>query len=164
MRNKIMKLPTLLISGIAIISIFTTGCFNIGTKEIEITSTYIINDRWDDQVTNLIIKKLRLKKDSIIDFNTLNQVDLLNKLEIDSSFIYSTNVTHHDKKEVYFNQDNGFHWWNNDGSVKTKTIGNLEKENWYSFSGFFMASCFSTYVYVDNRNNIIKQHINLCNY
>ena len=63
-------------------------------KKIGITSDYIINANWNNQANAIKINKLRLKKDSIINpYSALNEAELLEKLEDDTSFLFVANVT-----------------------------------------------------------------------
>ena len=142
-----------------------TGC---GNKTIEITSDYIINENWDKQANAIKIQRMRLKKDSVIDLNNVNQVDIVNRLEEDSTFIYYANAkitpssTYRDKK-FYFNKDNGFYWWTERGNSKIRILGNLQKGNWYKFS-HLVTYLYYIYVYVDSSNKIHRQDVNLSNY
>lgn len=124
------------------------------TQKIEITSQYIINKHWDEHANYISIEKMRLKKDSVIDFENLNQVDIVNRLYNDSSFCYEANVNFHFKdvaesKKIYFNENNGFVWWSNKGEDSLRIIGNLEKENWYKFSGL-LTYRYDVYVFIDS--------------
>lgn len=78
------------------------------------------------------IDKMILKKDSAIDLANINLIDLVNRLEEDSSFSYVANGKINIKekygtKRVYFNQDNEFYWWSDNGNSKIKVLGDLKK-------------------------------------
>lgn len=148
-----------------------TGCFDFN-KRMDITSEYIINEKWDKKkeeiaANSIEIKKMKVKKDSTINpFSDLNQADILNKLEIDSSFIYTANVkigseeSYKDKK-IYFNRDNGFYWWTDQGNHKTKILGKLEINTWYEVSRL------NYYYYVIFIDSTDKTHcfiVNVANY
>jgi len=158
------------IISVTILLIFMfTGCSD---KKIEITSEYIINENWDkkgEQVgsNSIKINRMKLKKDSMINpFSDLSQEDILNKLEEDSSFIYVANIKIRQEesykgKKIYFNRDNGFYWWTNQGNSKTKILGRLEVGNWYVFSRL---NPYYEYVYVDSVNKVHRFNVNLANY
>lgn len=158
------------IISVTILLIFMfTGCSD---KKIEITSEYIINENWDkkgEQVgsNSIKINRMKLKKDSMINpFSDLSQEDILNKLEEDSSFIYVANIKIRQEesykgKKIYFNRDNEFYWWTNQGNSKTKILGRLEAGNWYVFSRL---NPYYEYVYVDSVNKVHRFNVNLANY
>ena len=137
-------------------------------KKIEITSEYIINENWDEQANAIKINKMRLKRDSVIDLAHLNQVDIVNRLREDSSFLYYANVkikqgdTYKNKK-IYFNQDNGFTWLDDVSGIRTRNLGNLQKGNWYKFS-HLVTYPYYIYVYIDSINNVHRFDVNLANY
>lgn len=147
---------------------FLTGCFGLH-KRIDITSEYIINENWDDHANAIEISKLNVKKDSVISpFSDLNQIELLDKLEDDSSFIFFANVKYNGEKystrKVYFNKDNGFLWLaDKNGDVRVKTIGDLQPDNWYKFSHLVTHPYF-VYVYIDSVNKVHWFDVNLSNY
>lgn len=142
-----------------------TSCLN---KKIEITSDYITNANWNEQANAIKINKLRLKKDSTINpVSDLNQVELLEKLEDDTSFLFVANVKYNGEKystrKVYFNKNNGFFWWSDKGEAKTEAIGNLQKDNWYKFSDL-VTYPYYVYVYVDTLGKAHCFDVNLANY
>ena len=139
-----------------------------GHKRIEITPDYIINENWNEQAKAIKISRMKLKKDSILNLHNLNQINIVGKLEEDSSFIWYANVemkpdNSFKEKKIYFNKDNGFDWGSEDPGIKTRTIGNLEKGNWYKFSRL-VTFPYDVYVFVDSQNNIHQQDVNLANY
>lgn len=153
---------------ILICAVFFNGCFN-RDERIEITSEYIINENWNEHANAIEISRLKEKKDSTINpFADLSQVEILDKLEDDSSFIFFTNVKYNGEKystrKVYFNKDNGFPWLADKyGNVKVKTIGNLQSNNWYKFSHLVTHPYF-VYVYIDSVSKIHWFDVNLANY
>ncbi|MBK8712540.1 MAG: hypothetical protein IPL97_11805 [Niastella sp.] len=141
------------------------GCVQ---KKIKITSAYIINPHWDEQANAIKITKQKVKKDSLLNpFKKLPQSELQTKLENDTSFLYVGNVKYNGEKytirKVYFNSWNGFFWWSNRGEIKTKTIGNLEKGNWYKFSQL-VTYPYYVFVYVDSSNNLHRFDVNEANF
>lgn len=148
-----------------LVAVLLASCYD---KEIDITSDYIINANWNNQANAIKINKLRLKKDSLIDpYSALNQVELLEKLEDDTSFLFVANVNYNGMKysdrKVYFSKNNGFFWWSNKGEVKTETIGNLQRNNWYKFSNL-VTYPYYVYIYVDSLNKAHRFDVNLANY
>lgn len=139
---------------VALVILFMlTGCLH---ENIEITSEYMINDSWNKHDA-IEINKLKIKRDSSLNpYSNLNQPELLQKLEIDSSFMYTTNVEFkpgedYRNKKIYFNRDNGFEWWTESGERKTKTIGKLQSDTWYEISGL---TYYYHIVYIDSINNV----------
>ena len=156
MRNSIILLITVLTF---------IGCLN---KKIEITPDYIINANWDEQANAIKINKLGLKKDSIINlYSNINQVELIEKLIDDTSFLFVGNVKYNNEnyttRKVYFNKNNGFFWWSNKGEIKTKTIGNLQQGNWYKFSNL-LTYPYYVYIFIDSSNKVHRFDVNLANY
>lgn len=134
------------------------GCYD---KKIEITAEYIINENWskkNEQAANSIrINRMKVKDDSTINpFSSLNQTDILTKLEVDSSFIYSAIVkikpgNSYKDTRIYFNKDNGFYWWTDHGNRKTKILGKLEKGTWYKISGL---TYYYYVIYIDSSEKV----------
>ena len=151
---------------ILLIAVLTVaGCSN---EKIEIKADYITNANWNEQANAIKINKLRLKKDSTINpYSELNQIELLDKLEDDTSFLFVGNVKYNGEKyitrKVYFNKKNGFFWWSNRGESKTETIGNLQKDNWYKLSDLVTYPYF-VYVFIDSANTVHRFDVNLANY
>jgi hypothetical protein len=151
------------------IALILAGC---SVKKIEITPEYIVNENWNKRseeigANSIEIKKMTVKKDSTINpFSDLKQADILNNLEIDSSFIYSANVKikpgeSYKSKRIYFNRDNDFYWWTNQGDSKTRILGKLEINTWYEISRL---NYYYYYVYVDSIDRIHRFVVNLANY
>jgi hypothetical protein len=141
------------------------GCSN---EKIEIKADYITNANWNEQANAIKINKLRLKTDSTINpYSDLNQIELLEKLEDDTSFLFVGNVKYNGEKyttrKVYFNKKNEFFWWSDRGETKTETIGNLQKDNWYKFSNLVTYPYF-VYVFIDSTNTVHRFDVNLANY
>lgn len=151
-----------------------TGCSH---KKIEITSDYIINENWNRQnekalANSITINKMKVKLDSII--NPITELDQseLNKLEDDSSFIHYANIKikeddSYPNKKIYFNRDNGFSWLtesSNNTSIRSNTIGTLQKNNWYKFANLGTLSIRHIYVYVDSTNRIHRFDLYHSNY
>ena len=141
-------------------------------KKIEITSEYIVNENWNKRseeigANSIEIKRMTVKKDSSINpFSDLNQEELLNKLEIDSSFIYSANVKikpseNYKSHRIFFNRDNDFYWWTNHGESKTKILGKLKVNTWYEISRL---DYYYFVVYVDSADRVHRFVVNMANY
>ena len=146
-----------------------SGCF---TEKIEITSVYIINSNWNKRAENINsnsiqIVKLKVKKDSTINhLSVLNQVELFNKLEEDTTFNWAANVKvkkgeNYNNKKFFFNKDNGFDWWSKDGVRKTKIIGKLEKNSWYEITRL---SYYYFILYIDTAEKVHRYAITQANY
>jgi hypothetical protein len=143
------------------------------TKNIEITTEYIINENWGKQMSKpILVEKMWVKKDSLINpFSDLSQGEILSKLEEDSSFRWFANVNIgknteeiYRTKKIYFNKDNGFTWWVWNGANREKSIlGNLETNTWYKFSGLVGYPYF-VYIYVDSTNQVHRCDVNMANY
>jgi hypothetical protein len=148
-----------------------TSCLN--NKRIEITTEYIINENWKIEWSNsLYIDRMKVKKDSSINpFSDPGQGELLSKLEEDSSFSWFANANTSTRKEeiyrtqkVYFNQDNGFEWLDDVKYPRpTTTIGSLETNNWYRFSGLVGYPYF-VYIYVDSASKTHRFDANVANW
>lgn len=155
---------------VALFAITLAGC---SKKKIEITSEYIINEYWDRHSNAIEISRQKLKKDSVINpFLELSQVDILRKLEVDSSFVYRANakINHegnYKARKVYFNRDNGFYWqkgfFGKEVEDTVKVIGNLKKGSWYKFA-YLVTYPYYVYVYVDSLNKMHQFDVNLANY
>jgi hypothetical protein len=147
------------------IPFFINSC---GNARIEITSQYIINANWNEQANAIKLNQMKLKKDSVIDLSHLNQVDIVNRLEEDSSFRFYANVKikqgeSYRNKKIFFNKYNGFTWLNDVSGVDTPTLGDLQKGKWYKFSNLVTYPYF-IYIYVDSLNNVHRFDVNLANY
>lgn len=155
------------IISVTILLIFMfTGCSD---KKIEITNEYVVNSNWDEHANAIEVIRLKVKSDSVINpFSDLNQIEILDKLEDDSSFIFFANVKYNREKystrKVYFNKDNDFLWLaDNIGDVRVKTIGNLQPGSWYKFS-HLVTHPYSVYVYIDSINKTHRFDVNVANY
>jgi hypothetical protein len=151
-----------------------TACSN---KKIEITSEYIINENWSREneqawANSITITRMKLKPDSVFNpLTDLTHYEVLNKLEEDKMFIYYTNVRlgegeSYNNKKIYFNRDNGFYWGKGgeDGKVKVKTIGTLQKDNWYRFSYLGSLAPRFIYIYIDSTNHAHRFDVSQSNY
>lgn len=138
-----------------------------GCSNVEITNEYIINTNWTkegerDWSNSITIYKAKPKTDSVINpFSNLKQAEIVNKLEIDSSFMRYANVkigadeTYRNKR-IYFNRYNGFYWGahsrHNDKDT-SQTIGALQPNTWYRFSDLGQIATSHIFVYIDSANN-----------
>lgn len=150
--------------------LFLIGCNN---KKIEITTEYIINEKWDKQGertfgNSINISRMQLKKDSVLDINNLDRMDIPDRLKVDSSFVYFANVKIPEKenykdKKIFFNKDNGFYWSNDNGEIRTSVIGNLQIGTWYKFSTLTQWLDY-TYIYVDSFKNVHRYDFDARNF
>ena len=139
------------------------------SDKIEITSDFITNQYWDDYNSNITIMKLMITKGDIDitseNFKTNYHVELLSKLSIDSTNIYSKQSANrylNQNDTVYFDRYNGWYWNNN--KSKTETIGQLEKKVWYRFSNLKMNTKYNIYVYVDSLGTTHNYVVNNANF
>lgn len=146
-----------------------TGCSH---KKIEITREYIINEHWNKRNdvaggNSMKIEKMKVKKDSIFYPNQKLDEAIIEKLEVDSTFRWFTNVKiqqeSYENRRVYFNKDNGFTWLDDVSNKRTRVFGNLEKGNWYKFSDL-VSYPYYVYVYIDSLNHAHQFDKNLANY
>lgn len=143
-----------------------SSCDN--NKKIEITAEYIVNENWNELANSIKIDKMILKKDSVIDLFKLNQLEVINKLQEDSSFSYVANVkfkTNEEKKSkmIYFNHENDFFWLKRDLETKIKVLGSLEKRTWFKFSRLLTHN-YDIYIYIDSLNNVFRQDVVFSNF
>jgi len=134
-------------------------------KKIEITSEYIINENWDEIANSLSISRMKLKPNKTINLNDLNQVDVVNSLNIDSSFRYFANVKSPQTlaiKQVYFDKDNGFDWLKESDYGKFKRIGTLKSNSWYKISLDTYSN--QIYIFLDSSNRVYRQDVLPTNY
>ncbi|HMR85490.1 MAG TPA: hypothetical protein PKE30_20235 [Niabella sp.] len=142
------------------------------SNKIEITPEYIINENWNKrdegiEGNSIEIKRMKVKKDSMINpFADLTQVDILDKLEVDSSFIYTANVKINNErgnsdKKIYFNRDNGFYWWADQGERKIRVLGKLQTSSWYEISRL---SYYYYVIYIDSADKVHQFIVNQANY
>lgn len=143
--------------------ILHSGCVK---PEIIITREYIINGYWNEHAREIIIEKMKVKTDSVINYSRIN-VDLQLKLMVDSTFIYHAYVSvikrAHSKTKIYFNKDNGFTWTKQNSNSSFKTIGDLEKNTWYKFSEL-VTFPYYVFVYIDSNGVVNRYNLNLSNY
>jgi hypothetical protein len=148
------------------ITILSFGCSS--KKKIEITTEYIINENWNKIASSVQICRMKLKNDSTFLVNKqITQADILNKLEIDSTFIYNANFQTKNRsfkgEKVYFNVDNGFSWGSENSDSTKVVIGNLERGKWYKFS-YLVTYPLYVYVFVDESGKVNSFQVNLSNY
>ncbi len=138
-------------------------CFASCTRtEIEITPEYIYNNNWSQSSNSIDISLLKLKPNGTLDLNSLNQGDVVDNLEMDSSFRYFTNVKRSQVStgKIYFNKDNGFSWAND--KKTTNVIGNLKRNSWYRFAIDSYQN--KIYIFIDSLNSVHKQEVVPTNY
>ena len=171
------KVTTFLIIGICL-----SGCFFFENKRIAITKEYIINENWVDGHNGIIIEKMKIRQDSslnILDPNfdkgSINNWNVVNKLELDSSIVYSYNVgltydsskslSKSSDKKLYFTKPNKNLWVKGLFSGDTiETIGELQNDAWYRFSNLTPITKFYVFIYVDNNGNTHRFDQDLSNY
>ena len=153
-----------------------TGCFQ-KPSEIEVTTEYIRNEYWNKtSMISFEIEKMKVKQDSILNIfqhgfkGVSNNWNIVEKLETDSSFIYhyisnSTSIG----DTVYFDKSKGGDWSTDfrmkDVSLGTtfKTIGNLQRDSWYKFSGL-RSGQFYVLIYIDSIGKTYRFDQNLNNF
>ena len=151
-----------------IILLTTIMSVNSCVNKIQITPEYIINPNWSKQGNAIMIDKLIVKKDSAIDpFRRLTHIDLLTKLEEDTSYSYMGNVQYngegYSKRKVFFNKRENFFWWSDEGETRQERIGNLQKNNWYKFS-HLLGYLYYIFIYVDSANQVHRFDLNQGNW
>jgi len=150
----------------------------LSEPKIIINRDHIINHYWNDKNYSIKIEKMFIKKDSILNIfdsnfkESPNNWDIANKLEVDSSFVYSyTGLGKRDVKvlnKIYFNKSNQFSWnfgdtFYNHKKTDIKVIGELQKSTWYKFSNLKSMEYY-IYVFVDSDGNIHRFNQNLSNF
>ena len=88
--------------------------------KIVITKDYIKNKHWDTYNHILLIERMKLKKDSVLNVmdpnfegDIPNHWNITDKLEVDSTFIYRNSISEEDIKsnsKIYFDQKNKNDW------------------------------------------------------
>lgn len=150
-------------------------------RDIIITKDYIINEYWSDKNNTIFIERMKVTDDSLNIFaqdfkEEPNHWNIVNKLEVDSSFIYGYNGGNENspysskvpspllQRKVFFDRDNGWFWFYNNykGAIKSE-LGSLEKNTWYKFSRL-TNSAFYIYVYIDSIGQAHTFNVNLDNY
>lgn len=138
-------------------------------EKIEITQSYIVNENWINEHNEIFIERMKVKSDSVIKLDEYKAVgnnhwEIVNKLEIDTSFRYSYNngkvynptispskLKH---KILYFDRPNEGLWVKGRFSDDTTTIlGELENETWYKFSNLTPNASYFLFIYVDEDGN-----------
>jgi|GEM_PF-2492690 len=167
-----MKIVCLLVS-----IVFTAESCSQAPK-IQITKEYLVNRYWGNGFSNyFIIEKMKLKQDSSLDifrtdFNaTANSVNVVEKLESDTSFAYhyvSRDNTRILDDIIYFGKSNKGEWHAANLRLKTlgqkvEILGNLENNTWYKFSKL-RDRPFFVYVYVDSIGMTHRFDYDLSNY
>ncbi|MFT3980773.1 MAG: hypothetical protein QM687_09915 [Ferruginibacter sp.] len=139
----------------------------------EINSEFVINGSWSkkgekDGSNSIQIVKMNVKKDSTINpYINLSQEELLNKLEYDSTFLYTANVKIKDNEnyregKIYFDKENEFYWWSSGGNSKTKILGKLKAGSWYEFTRLKPYPYYI--VFIDGTSAVHRFDINQVNY
>ncbi len=160
--------------------VFFTSCSE--EPKIVIAKDYIINKHWDDERNNaILVERMKLKKDSVLNIFSSdfkgeipNHWNITNKLEVDSTFMYSYAGLNSKedrvklKGKIFFNKDNGFYWnFGNTyyGHKKTdkNVIGSLENNTWYKFSDL-KTIAYYVYVYIDGEGKVHRFNVNMSNY
>lgn len=148
-----------------------TCCLSLNEK-VEITSEYVINENWNKRGeetggNSIEVIRMIVKEDSTINpFSDLNQSEILRKLVNDTSFQYVANVKipateNYKNKKIFFNKDNGFDWWTEQGERSTRILGELQAGNWYQISRL---SHLDYIVYIDSASIAHRFDINLANW
>ncbi|MAT90947.1 MAG: hypothetical protein CMC35_09665 [Flavobacteriaceae bacterium] len=159
-----------------------TGCYFFEKKEIVITNEYIINENWINNHNGILIERMKIKEDSRLDVLSsdfdnggVNNWNIVNKLEPDSSFVYSYNVgsvyepskslSKLSDKKLYFNKPNESLWVKGKTSGDTvETIGKLKNDTWYRFSELTPITKFFVFIYVDKNGRTHRYDQDLSNY
>ena len=108
---------------------------------------------------------MKPKANKTINLNDLNQGDVVDNLEFDSSFLYFANVNSTSaltSKKIYFNKDNGFVWGDNLGERVTNVLGNLKRNCWYRISLDTYQN--KIYIFLDSLNCVHRQDVVPTNY
>lgn len=145
-------------------------------QEIVITKDYIDNGYWDEYNRSLLIEKMKIKKDSILDIfdpnfkkEVPNHWNITNKLVVDSTFVYRNSLLDQKKinfsRRIYFNQRNANDWNFGHYSIDKQfpTIGSLERNTWYKFSKL-KTRPFYIYIYIDGAGEIHRFNVDMSNY
>ena len=158
-----------------IILLFFSFIFSCSQKpKIIITKEYIINKHWNEYNNAIHVEKMKTKNGHVLSvfsksFDSIirSNWDLNNVLQADTTFYfgYSGLNTKKDKIKlkdtVYFNRENGYHWYVN--NEKRSKIGVLENKNWYKFSRL-RSTAYYVYIYVDSIGEIHRFNVNMSNY
>ena len=159
-----------------------TGCSPFKGDKIVITKEYIINDNWVNSHNGITVERMKIKPDSSLnilapnfDSGGTNNWNVINKLELDSSFVYSYNVgstydsslslSKSPDKKLYFNKPNKSLWVKGLFSGDTiKTLGSLQNDTWYRFSKLTPITKFYVFIYVDDSGKVHRFDQDLSNY
>lgn len=157
---------------IFIISLFLTSCSL--QSNIEITEDYISNKYWSDYNNAIHVERMKIKEGIDldifdIDFNRdiPNHHNITTKLEVDSSFYfgYSGLNIKSDKIKligrIFFNKDNGFEWYTNDGN--RNIIGSLKRQTWYKISKL-KSTPYYIYIFIDDNGKVHRFNQDLSNF
>jgi len=157
---------------ISVISL--TSCSLNGTKNIEITKEYILNENWNENI-NICIQRMKIQDGRVLDIFALkfdlsevNHWNIVNKLEADSSYVFNyyeqSNNTFSNRK-VYFNQATNGQWRTGCYSVDSPkdTIGNLENDTWYKVSKLIPGTQFHIFIFIDQTGNVHRFDQDLSN-
>jgi hypothetical protein len=146
---------------------------------IQITKTYIYNEYWNRPVANFfLIERMKPIKDSALNIfsdgfnrNSGNHWNIVNKLELDSSFAFlfisdaSSKILN---DTIYFDRKNQGQWVFRDPATtllgrKADKFGELENDSWYKIS-HLRDRQFYVYIYVDTTGEIHRFDQDLSNY
>ena len=144
---------------ILVLVMLLVSCNN--QSKITITKNYIQNENWGKNKrnpTDFFISRLN-NKDSILKYDSkIKGFDIYNhiksgRIEIDSSFRYFIKPESADNiKRVYFDKPQDSIVFGKFGNKNSfKTIGVLNKECWYRFTGLKSHTDF--YIYIDSHGS-----------
>ena len=155
------------IINITLLLVFFLLLVNCDNRRIVITKDHIINEYWSEKNNSIHIKRMKVIDSSLNIFaqdfrEEPNHWNIVNKLEVDSSFIYGYNGGNENspysskvpspllQRKVFFDRDNGWFWFYNNykGAIKSE-LGSLEKNTWYKFSNL-VSDPIDYYVYIDS--------------
>lgn len=136
------------------------SCSLFEEHKVTITKDYVINPNWDEISNSIQIIRLNLIDSNQIDLNKITSSQLLKSFDHDTNFSFITNVKYngvnYSTRKVFFDKFNGFYWrklYDRHSNYKQKTIGSLEKDNWYLFEGLSNVKTLY-YVYVDVQDSL----------
>jgi hypothetical protein len=140
---------------IFVILFLLIGCTE---KDIIITKDYVINPNWHEKSNLIEITKMKYKNDSI-NLKTAKITEIGNKLEEDTTFVFTANVSYNGEgystRKIYFNKDNGFLWWGEsyNSSSSKKVLGELQLNTWYILAGLSNIRTLY-YIYIDSQGEV----------
>ena len=145
------------IASIVILSLL--GCGSLKEAKVIITKEYVINPNWDKVDNAFTVTKMK-------DKNRLGSVNvteatvqkLLQGLVKDTTFSFTANVTYngekYSKRKVYFNENNGFVWWDDiNVNLSKNVLGVLQTSTWYFLGGLGEEKTLY-YVYLDSIDSL----------